>query len=1068
MIWMKRSIVFLLCVLEEASATVQLPKTSSLSTDTLIRKGVISNSNVTKKRRRKLSETQSSALDSALISSESNSTEIPITALSSHPSIRFSNFPTGSPTKATTLRPSNFQTGSPTKRTTLKPSNFPSELPTKTITSKPSVSPTEPATQATALKPSDVPTGSPTERETLAPSEMVSDFPSTIVSLHPTVSHSILPTKFISTVPSMQPSLSPTPECYDLPSYQSPLNKFLTCQSHQNTDCRKWKLVGLNDEEVKDLIESCPISCDVSCQSNSPTAFPSAIPSIFWEVLVSEFTFYIYNLPGIVSDTEKFESFSLKYLSTVVRSKGTNLTSFIVKSQQIVNSDQRALRGENYRKDDRRDRRNTRHLGEISALKLTVSVSAQTSGKDAISLSDLTELTVMGIESSGYREYMTGYLNLGTSLVTSMEEIPSKGKGEQVNGSSKEDNLGDDLKGSKERRGKSGSIAAIMSSIIVVSVAAVGIGFLYKRRDEIKLFRNSGPANRQQEVMSTSSNGQESYDGRISYDDGDHTVDHSFLSRVLSASSSPLGLSPSNSNVDDSEAILKNERDGVTGSQYYPAFPAQIHQKTSPVDVLKKKLFSHPAHTDELQISHIPPMIVIDNIDDDDLTPQRSGKSSDNRQDSADESCQDDYEEEDLETGMVVRRVEATSDLVAAFSAKKPVNPMQAYNLWHPIKGDDGSEARTEGTPHTNLSSRLSLGEASTMSTPNTGKVTGESIKKKSIFTFDPKNEMDQEDDFATLFEKKMKEGDRSANKRLRLGSLFKRKKNQSDYPEEISPHDASHYESDAESSEGSSVMREKDRLDEANQILSPNEVSKNDLDHSPQRQGCPGSELDPAVNSSELMKADLIQDMKYCDNRHHKRMSSGGSIFTHSHKRSVSETSFTSGFIYSFLAPCSGKLGIIIQSRPSTAPTIYQVKDYSPLFGQVEPGDKIIAVDGNSTTNMSTAEVTSLLAMQRSNKNDNTQRIKVTIMSRRRKDGIQPEREGSIAEHFTYDMRDDENDAPVNEIEVGHDFNDDDSDVDEAEDQDFHMIGTVNTEDDEDASDEDNDHLMCGTGDFL
>lgn len=215
-------------------------------------------------------------------------------------------------------------------------------------------------------------------------------------------------------------------------------------------------------------------------------------------------------------------------------------------------------------------------------------------------------------------------------------------------------------------------------------------------------------------------------------------------------------------------------------------------------------------------------------------------------------------------------------------------------------------------------------------------------------------------------------------------------------------------------------------------------------------------------------MKADLIQDMKYSDNRHHKRMGSGGSIFTHSHKRSVSETSFTSGFIYSFLAPCSGKLGIIIQSRPSTAPTIYQVKDYSPLFGQVEPGDKIISVDGNSTTNMSTAEVTSLLAMQRSTKNDKTQRIKVTIMSRKRKDGIQPEREGSIAEHFTYDMRDDENVAPVNEIEVGHDFNDDDSDVDEAEDQDFHMIGTVNTEDDEDASDEDNDHLMCEAGDFL
>lgn len=356
------------------------------------------------------------------------------------------------------------------------------------------------------------------------------------------------------------------------------------------------------------------------------------------------------------------------------------------------------------------------------------------------------------------------------------------------------------------------------------------------------------------------------------------------------------------------------------------------------------------------------------------------------------------------------------------------------------------------------------------MTTPHTGKITADSTtQKKRVFTFDPENEMDKEDDFATLFEKKMKEGDRSANKRLRLGSLFKRRKNQSNQSEETSPHDASHYESDAESSEGSSVLREKDRLEDANHILSPSELSNNDLDHSPQRQGCTSSELEPAMNSSELTKSDLMQDVKYSESRHHKRISSSGSIFTHSHKRSLSETSFTSGFIYSFLAPCSGKLGIIIQSRPSTAPTIYQVKDYSPLFGQVEPGDKIMAVDGNSTKNMSTAEVTSLLAMQRSTKNDKTQRIKVTIMSRKRKDGIQPEREGSIAEHFTYDMRDDENDAPVDEIEVGHDFNGDDSDVDEAEDQDFHLIGTVNTEDDEDTSDDDNhDHLMCGAGDFL
>jgi hypothetical protein len=62
------------------------------------------------------------------------------------------------------------------------------------------------------------------------------------------------------------------------------------------------------------------------------------------------------------------------------------------------------------------------------------------------------------------------------------------------------------------------------------------------------------------------------------------------------------------------------------------------------------------------------------------------------------------------------------------------------------------------------------------------------------------------------------------------------------------------------------------------------------------------------------------------------------------------------------FWAPRKGKLGLVIECNSSGGPVVVQVKDYSPLLGQVLRGDKIAKIDNVSTLHMTLAEVTNLL----------------------------------------------------------------------------------------------------------
>jgi len=62
------------------------------------------------------------------------------------------------------------------------------------------------------------------------------------------------------------------------------------------------------------------------------------------------------------------------------------------------------------------------------------------------------------------------------------------------------------------------------------------------------------------------------------------------------------------------------------------------------------------------------------------------------------------------------------------------------------------------------------------------------------------------------------------------------------------------------------------------------------------------------------------------------------------------------------FEAPRKGNWGLVLESSSKTGPRIYAVKDYSPLFGLVQKGDKLLEIDGKNVSLSNLTDVTKLL----------------------------------------------------------------------------------------------------------
>ena len=69
-------------------------------------------------------------------------------------------------------------------------------------------------------------------------------------------------------------------------------------------------------------------------------------------------------------------------------------------------------------------------------------------------------------------------------------------------------------------------------------------------------------------------------------------------------------------------------------------------------------------------------------------------------------------------------------------------------------------------------------------------------------------------------------------------------------------------------------------------------------------------------------------------------------------------------GETFEVIAP-AGKLGVVIDIPPDRrgAPSVCDIRDTSPLYGQIKPGDKLCAVDDEDVRMMSAIKVSKLLA---------------------------------------------------------------------------------------------------------
>ena len=79
----------------------------------------------------------------------------------------------------------------------------------------------------------------------------------------------------------------------------------------------------------------------------------------------------------------------------------------------------------------------------------------------------------------------------------------------------------------------------------------------------------------------------------------------------------------------------------------------------------------------------------------------------------------------------------------------------------------------------------------------------------------------------------------------------------------------------------------------------------------------------------------------------------------------------------HEFETPRKGQLGLVLEATKD-GPVVRAIKDYSPLFGLVKVGDKLVEVDGKKTVYSTVNEVTKLLSV-RPNRRSSHVRIAVT-----------------------------------------------------------------------------------------
>lgn len=304
------------------------------------------------------------------------------------------------------------------------------------------------------------------------------------------------------------------------------------------------------------------------------------------------------------------------------------------------------------------------------------------------------------------------------------------------------------------------------------------------------------------------------------------------------------------------------------------------------------------------------------------------------------------------------------------------------------MKSTDDDDLRNvrssdDNSPKTFASSQLSTGEAaSVLSTPcylMMRQNTTISPSKRNVFIFDGSDGV-VEEDFAVIFNK-MTQSEKKKSISLRKLPLFKKKDDEDDENDQVSFSLHSHFESEDDVSDESIYIAEQGRSEIDTATFTPDD-----------------GEVKNRTYSSELFEQNHIAEKSDDKSRQLSEV-----LYSVPSPPKCSEgQTYPELYHYTFMAPITGKLGIVIVGNPH--PTVHDVKSYSPLFGKIHVGDVITSIDGESTISMTVSDITRFIDLRRSI-NNGSQKLKITVMSNTPKIHMKDDIQYKVDENIKHDL---------------------------------------------------------------
>jgi hypothetical protein len=378
-----------------------------------------------------------------------------------------------------------------------------------------------------------------------------------------------------TTTPSTAPSGSPTKECHDKVAYRSPIND-LTCEDHKGTDCVQWRALGLNTTELEQLIENCPETCNIPCGS--------------FTLFSIDVSYQLSNIPGLLDSTSKksLEDASFDFLPNYVRSHEPGM---------VFELDKVELTFQTLIEPHRRLRSLQEQLVEVS-----VQFDGFTIGMTS---EEVSALLISGIDSPPYTAALQGWDDFyATAIISSASErdyVPKSGL---------------------EEEGSTGASTAtvVVSTIASFSIFVLAFGaFIYHNRSAKWVPQLKLPSLRKADVdgssprhmisgqyLSPSPRNMLAQPGSLlSFDESRASGAAVGSSLIRLMASLSLSRSKSSTEVDDSES-----QGSGSPKNSYPAAVQICSPMSDETEVSMPE--EHPLS------NSIPPMIVIDHIDDED------------------------------------------------------------------------------------------------------------------------------------------------------------------------------------------------------------------------------------------------------------------------------------------------------------------------------------------------------------------------------------------------------------------------------------------------------------------